>query len=284
MIGALACLRFPSSRPGRQNGIPAAHGIGHLPFSSIPRGSSLAYTNEKAAQMEKIILASPGVGHCFVTSRRGRRNQQGMCFCFPQGGVGPDHGQAEIMETLRRDLTAKIPDAFPSFLSTSRAIWRLQGRADIELSVRGNDYSVLKPKVAELTRRFAESGLMSDIKTTCVKTHPKCTSNPLRNSGAQRRQRPKHPDTIDAAIARPPRQVHNDAQRYDVRMRLVPEQRRTPDEITSSSSARATASSFPSPPSPLVFEDMHRPSCMRCASAPSASTSTSPAENPSTKS
>ena len=97
---------------------------------------------------------------------------------------------------------------------------------NIELSVRGPEYAVLKDKVDAMTKKFAASGLMTDIDTDFRDGSTEVHVEPDRDAAAASGVTTQDiADTINTAIGGVRQGKYtNDIRRYDVRIRLLPSQ------------------------------------------------------------
>ena len=133
-----------------------------------PVGSSLTFTSDKAAEMEKILKENPDIAHYFVNvgGFDGGETNKGMSFISLKDRGERQQSQQQVMDAVRDEITKRIPKDFDAFMiNPSGNFGGAKRGTNIELSVRGPDYTVLKEKVAEMTKRFAASGLMTDIDT-----------------------------------------------------------------------------------------------------------------------
>ncbi|HEV3273188.1 MAG TPA: efflux RND transporter permease subunit [Candidatus Methylacidiphilales bacterium] len=201
-----------------------------------PIGSSLTFTNNKAAQMEKILKANPSIAHYFVNvgGFDGGETNKGIAFISLKDRGERAESQQQIMDAVRDGIKKEIPAGFDAFMiNPSGNFGGAKRGTSIELSVRGSDYGVLKEKVGEMTKRFAASGLMTDIDTdfrdgvTEVQVAPDPEKAAASGVNVQ-----DIADTINTAIGGV-RQGYftNGIRRYDVRIRLLPEQWRTTSDI-----------------------------------------------------
>jgi HAE1 family hydrophobic/amphiphilic exporter-1 len=138
------------------------------------------------------------------------------------------------MDEVRDAITKQIPKDFDAFLiNPSGNFGGAKRGTSIELSVRGPDYGVLKDKVAEMTKRFTASGLMTDVDTDFRDGVTEVHVVPDREKAAASGVSVQDiADTINTAIGGV-RQGYftNGIRRYDVRIRLLPEQWRTTADI-----------------------------------------------------
>ncbi|MCE0521442.1 MAG: efflux RND transporter permease subunit [Methylacidiphilales bacterium] len=201
-----------------------------------PVGSSLTFTSGKAAEMEKTLKGSPAISHYFVNvgGFEGGETNKGVSFISLKDRGERRQSQQQVMDSIRDEIAKRIPRDFQAFLiNPSGDFGGAKRGTNIELSVRGPDYGVLKEKVAEMTKRFAASGLMTDIDTDFRDGVTEVHVVPDREKAAASGVSVQDiADTINTAIGGV-RQGYftNGIRRYDVRIRLLPEQWRTPADI-----------------------------------------------------
>jgi HAE1 family hydrophobic/amphiphilic exporter-1 len=201
-----------------------------------PVGSSLTFTSNKAAEMEKILKANPDIAHYFVNvgGFEGGETNKGMSFVSLKDRGERKDNQQQVMDAVRDDMAKQIPKDFDAFIiNPSGNFGGAKRGTNIELSVRGPDYGVLKDKVAEMTRRFTASGLMTDVDTDFRDGVTEVHVVPDREKAAASGVSVQDiADTINTAIGGV-RQGYftNGIRRYDVRIRLLPEQWRTTSDI-----------------------------------------------------
>ena len=201
-----------------------------------PVGSSLAFTGTKAAQMEAILKANPDIRHYFVNvgGFEGGETNKGISFVTLKDIGDRKRNQQEIMDSVRDEIEKKIPTDFKAFLiNPSGNFGGAKRGTRLELSVRGPDYTVLKDKVAEMTKRFGDSKMMTDIDTDFRDGVTEVHVEPDREkAGASGVSVQDIADTINTAIGGVrDGYFTNGIRRYDVRLRLLPEQWRTTSDI-----------------------------------------------------
>jgi HAE1 family hydrophobic/amphiphilic exporter-1 len=201
-----------------------------------PVGSSLTFTGEKAAQLEAILGKQKSVGHYFVNTGGfdGGETNKGIAFISlkPRGERG--QSQQQVMDEVRAEIKKSIPKDFDAYLTNPSSNFGNAKRGDnMELSIRGPDYGVLKEKVNELTKRFRDSKLMTDIDTDFRDGITEVHVVPDRERAAASGVSVQDiADTINTAIGGV-RQGYftNGIRRYDVRVRLEPDQWQTTADI-----------------------------------------------------
>jgi len=201
-----------------------------------PIGSSLAFTASKAAELEAILKEEPAFKHYFVNvgGFAGGETNKGVSFVSLVDRDKRNKSQQEIMDSIRDQIKKRIPKDFTAYLiNPSGSFGGAKRGTTIELSVRGADYAVLKEKVDELTKKFTDSGMMTDVDTDFRDGVTEVHVEPDREKAAASGVNVQDiADTINTAIGGV-RQGYftNGIRRYDVRIRLLPEQWQTTSDI-----------------------------------------------------
>jgi len=201
-----------------------------------PVGSSLAFTATKASELEKILKDNPAIKHYFVNvgGFGGGESNKGISFVSLVDRDKRSQSQEQITDAIRARIKKEIPEDFTAYLiNPSGSFGGAKRGTTIELSIRGGDYAVLKAKATELTKKFKDSGMMTDVDTdfrdNATEVHVEPDREKAAASGVSMQD---IADTINTAIGGV-RQGYftNGIRRYDVRIRLLPEQWRTEADI-----------------------------------------------------
>jgi HAE1 family hydrophobic/amphiphilic exporter-1 len=201
-----------------------------------PVGSSLAFTSQKAAQLEKVLAANPSIAHYFVNvgGFDGGETNKGMSFVSLKPRDERTQTQQQVSDVVRDQIKKDIPKDFEAFLINPSGDFGGAKRGNsLELSIRGPDYGVLKEKVEELTKKYKDSKLMTDIDTDFRDGLTEVHVVPDREKAAASGVSVQDiADTINTAIGGV-RQGYftNGIRRYDVRIRLQPDQWQTTADI-----------------------------------------------------
>ena len=201
-----------------------------------PVGSSLEFTSEKAHQLEAIFETNPSIRHFFlnVGGFEGGETNHGMTFVSLKDRGDRKQSQQEIMDEIRDEIKKKIPKDFDAVLINPAGNSGGAKRGnDLELSIRGPDFNVLKEKVEELKKRFAASKMITDIDTDFRDGITEVHVTPDRDKAAASGVNVKDiADTVNTAIGGV-RQGYftNGNRRYDVRVRLQQDQWQSPADI-----------------------------------------------------
>jgi hydrophobe/amphiphile efflux-1 (HAE1) family protein len=201
-----------------------------------PVGSSLTFTGVKSRELEKILSQQPSIGHYFVNvgGFDGGETNKGMSFVSLKDRSDRKLSQSQEMDILRQEIKKQIPKDFDAFMiDPSGDFGGAKRGTNIELSVRGSDYGVLKERVDAMTKKFAASGLMTDIDTDfrdgATEVHVVPDRDKATASGVSVQD---IADTINTAIGGVRQgKFTNGIRRYDVRVRLLPEQWQTTADI-----------------------------------------------------
>ena len=203
---------------------------------NTPVGSSLTYTADKAAEVEKILAANPAILHYFVNAGGfgGGETNKGMSFVTLKDRSERTQTQQQVMDAVRDEIQKKIPkDLTTNLINPSGNFGGSRNGNNLELSLRGPDYHVLKENADKLVKIFKDSKLMTDIDTDfrdgITEVHVTADRDKAAASGVTVQD---VADTINTAIGGVRDGFFtNGIRRYDVRIRLEPEQWRTPDDI-----------------------------------------------------
>ncbi len=212
---------------------------------TTPVSSSLAFTEGKLIEAEKILSKHPEIDH-FFSSVGGFTTDTGAADgAVTDGQVNSaliyvtlkpkskrDLGQFALMDALRMELN-KIPDvtAVPQDLASHDFI---AGRGfPIELNLRGTDYKVLEEKSQEVIAAMKQSGEFMDIDTDFRTGMPEVRIYPDRELATESGVTVDTiAATVDAAIGGAIQgKFTNKDRRYDVRLRLEGGERMKPDDI-----------------------------------------------------
>jgi hydrophobe/amphiphile efflux-1 (HAE1) family protein len=180
-------------------------------------------------ELENVLAAQPSIGHYFVNvgGFEGGETNKGMSFVSLKDRSDRNLSQGQVMDIVRDRIKKQIPKDFDAFMiDPSGDFGGAKRGTSLELSVRGSDYGVLKERVDAMTKKFVASGLMTDIDTDfrdgATEVHVMPDRDKATASGVSVQD---IADTINAAIGGVRQgKFTNGIRRYDVRMRLLPEQ------------------------------------------------------------
>jgi HAE1 family hydrophobic/amphiphilic exporter-1 len=212
-----------------------------------PVSSSLAFTEGKLVEAEKVLSQYSEIDHFFSTVGGFTTDTGAADGAVTDGQVNSaliyvtlkpkskrTLGQFALMDTLRTELN-KIPDvtAVPQDLASHDFV---AGRGfPIELNLRGSDYAVLEQKAGEVVEAMKKSGEFMDIDTDFRTGMPEVRIYPDRNLATESGVTVDTiAATVDAAIGGAIQgKFTNKDRRYDVRLRLEGGERMKPDDIMS---------------------------------------------------
>ncbi|MEI7529003.1 MAG: efflux RND transporter permease subunit [Elusimicrobiota bacterium] len=205
-----------------------------------PIGSSFDYTNAAFAKVEAWAMKNPNVERYFGAVGMGGVNG-GMLFMtlkqpkdrvpLKKGGKKPT--QQELMSYTRKALKS-IPELDRvSIQDPSQAGFTAKRGYPVEISLRGPDWDKLAELDKEMMKRMADSGKMVDVDTDYQAGMPEVQVIPDREKAAARGVNiASIGDSVNAMIGgvRVGKFTKN-GKRYDIRIRLVDRDRKTPADI-----------------------------------------------------
>ncbi|MBI5415257.1 MAG: efflux RND transporter permease subunit [Candidatus Omnitrophica bacterium] len=207
-------------------------------------GSSIKFTSERFKEAEKIVAARPEVKSYFaaIGGFQGGESNRGIIFVnlkYPHDRpvVPPNRkalSQKELMNIFREELN-KIPGIKAAMQDLSLSGFSAQRGFPIELTVRGPDWDRLVALTNKMQDQMRQGGLMVDVNTDYLTGSKEVRVIPDRVKAAGRGVSVETiGKAIDALIGgrRVGKYTHN-GRRYDIRVRLKPEQRLNPEDITS---------------------------------------------------
>jgi hydrophobe/amphiphile efflux-1 (HAE1) family protein len=197
--------------------------------TQTPVGSSLAFTSAQLLEMEKILKDDPSIEHYFVNAGgfEGGETNKGTSFVSLKDMSERKQSMQQIMDALRAKIQKRIPKDFKAvFINPSGSFGGAKRGTNVEVSVRGSDYAVLKEKATEITKRWAASGMMTDIDTDFRDGVNEVHVEPDRDAAAASGVSVQDiADTVSTAIGGSRQgKFTNGIRRYDVRIRLLPQQ------------------------------------------------------------
>ena len=201
-----------------------------------PVGSSLAYTENRMMEAEKILKARPEVRTYFlaVGSFMGNNVNSGIMFVDLYPRNQRKFSQLQLMDLLRVEL-AKIPDLKSYLIDLSKG--GLDGGLNfpITFSLQGPSLDVLRTESARLIKHMQDEKLATDINTDFKEGQPELRIYIDRIAAAARGVNIQEvSDTVAAAIGGVREGKYtNEDRRYDVRIRIVPEERQKIENVLS---------------------------------------------------
>lgn len=206
-----------------------------------PVGSSLENTRKMAGQIAAYLDNSPYVERYFMRvggGGGGSPPNRGFAGVILKPRSERDIGHLKFMditrETLLRDPKTKIDGLIRLQMSDISDRGLTAGRSSpVAFNIRGPDYNVLKEKIGEIEKRLQATGLVEDLDTDYREGQPELRIKPKREEASLRGVSMQNIGrTINAAIGGIRQgKFTNDGRRYDIRIRLEPEERLNPEDI-----------------------------------------------------
>jgi HAE1 family hydrophobic/amphiphilic exporter-1 len=207
-----------------------------------PVGSSITFTDERFKRAEKMVLSHPEVDGCFsvIGGFGGGEVNSGMIFVTlkePKARpvVPPNRfrlTQGQLMAAFRKELNT-IPDIKATIQDLSLSGFSAQRGFPIEFSIRGPNWEKLAEYSQAIMDKMSKSDLMLDVDTDYLAKIPEIRVQPDR---AKADERGVSISTIGSTINSCVGGVRigkytREGRRYDVRIRLVPSQRTTSEDM-----------------------------------------------------
>jgi hydrophobe/amphiphile efflux-1 (HAE1) family protein len=207
-----------------------------------PVGSSIVFTDEHFKEAEKIILGHPEVDGLFsvIGGFGGGEVNTGMVFITlkePRNRpVLPPNkfrlSQGQLMTVFRKELNT-IPDLKATIQDLSLSGFSAQRGFPIEFSIRGPDWEKLAQYSELIREKMSKSNLLLDVDTDYLAKIPEIQVRPNRAKADERGVNISAiGNTVNAAIGGERiGKYTKEGRRYDVRMRLIPSQRTTSEDM-----------------------------------------------------
>jgi len=199
----------------------------------MPSGSSLAFTDAKTKEVEEYLSKRPEVARYFASigGLQGNPNQSFLAVTLVDKSERPI-SQADLINEFRRDLS-KIPDVRISYQDLSSRGLTARRSQPVEFNLRGSDLDKLDEASKEIMRRLDETGLVVDTDNSYRTGMPELRIQPDREEASRRGVSMQSiGQTINTAIGGVREgKFTRDGRRYDVRIRLNPEERLTEEDV-----------------------------------------------------
>ncbi|MFA6091487.1 MAG: efflux RND transporter permease subunit [Elusimicrobiota bacterium] len=205
-----------------------------------PIGSSFEYTTEVIGKVEQWVMRQPNVSRCFGSIGGGSVNS-GMLFLtlkpkgerVPLKPGGHKPSQQEFMNYVRKSIKSTEGLDRVSIQDPSQSGFTAKRGYPVELSLRGPDWETLSRLDQALMKRMNDSGKMVDVDTDYQAGMPEVQVLPDREKAAAHGVNiASIGDAVNAMIGgvRVGKFTKN-GKRYDIRLRLVDKNRKTPGDI-----------------------------------------------------
>ena len=226
----------------RKEFVPAQDQSMFLVNVRLPVGSSLPYTDERMKEVEKFISSRPEVAHYFaaVGGFGGGQSNGGNIFVslkdpHDRPVVPPAKkrlSQADLMPLFRGEIN-KIKDVKAFIQDLSLSGFSAKRGFPIEMSVQGPDWDKLWQYAQQIREQMAKTKLMVDVDTDYLEGAQEINVVPDRIKAAERGvEVAAINEVINALIGgQKVGQYTPHDKRYDIRVRLLPDQRKKMEDI-----------------------------------------------------
>jgi HAE1 family hydrophobic/amphiphilic exporter-1 len=199
----------------------------------MPTGASLEFTDKKTLEVEEYVKKRPEVARYFasVGGLQGTPNQSFLAVTLVDKDKR-EKSQADVINEFRRDL-GKIKDVRISYQDLSSRGLTARRSQPVEFNLRGPDLTKLDEASQEIMRRLDETGLVVDTDNSYRTGMPELRIYPDRDAASRRGVSMQTiGDTINTAIGGVRQgKFTRDGRRYDVRIRLIPEERLKEEDL-----------------------------------------------------
>ena len=228
--------------PLRKEFVPAQDQGYFLLRLQTPVGSSLPYTDERFKKAEAFVQSVPEVGRYFaaIGGFGGGEVNTGVLFVSlkPKGHRGTRPGrsqqmtQADLMAEFRTTLN-KIPDTKVFVQDLSMRGFTAQRGYPVEFAVQGSDWGKLAEYSQQIMEKMRATGLMQDVDTDYLLGVTEVQIHPNRQKAQDRGvEMTTIANAVNALIGgQRVGKFTESGRRYDVRVRLVAEDRSKPEDI-----------------------------------------------------
>jgi len=200
-----------------------------------PVGSSVDYTDQLLRKCEAWVLSRPEVKlyYAAVGGFGGGEVTTAVLFVTLKPRSERSVSQAQFMADMRRDLN-RIPSLKVTIQDLSQGGFTAQRGFPVEFTVRGRDWDVLAQNAARIMDRMKASPLFVDVDTDYLLGMPEVQILPNRKLAADLGiSMQEIGDTVNALIGGVRAVKFKDkGKRYDVRVRLLANQRLRPEDIS----------------------------------------------------
>lgn len=228
--------------PLRKEFVPAQDQGYFLLRLQTPVGSSLSFTDERFKLAEAFVLKVPEVRRYFaaIGGFGGGEVNTGVLFVSlkPKGQRGVRDGQkrektqADLMAEFRTELN-KIPDTKVYVQDLSMRGFTAQRGYPVEFSVQGSDWTKLAEVSQKIMEKMRATGLMQDVDTDYLLGVTEVQIRPNREKAQERGvEMSEIGNAVNALIGgQRVGKFTEGGRRYDVRVRLVAEDRAKPEDV-----------------------------------------------------
>ncbi|KIE59391.1 multidrug transporter [Methylacidiphilum kamchatkense Kam1] len=203
-----------------------------------PVGSSLEHTGERVRFLEEYLKQQPYVAHVFssIGGYSGGQVNFGALFITLTPRKERKLRLQEILKIWRKEFKkAAYQDLHIKIIDISQSAFSSKRGTNIELSLLGSEYSVLKEVSQKILNELDKSGMYTDLDTDYREGMPEVQIIPDRDKCALANiSMQQLVDSVRYSIGGARQGMYTneeDIRRYDIRIRFIPEQWREPKDI-----------------------------------------------------
>ncbi len=229
-------------KPLRKEFVPAQDQGYFLARLQTPVGSSLEFTNERFKIAEAFVQSLPEVDRYFaaIGGFGGGEVNTGMIFVSMKKkgergvrkGSSKELSQQDLMDLFRKEIS-KIPDVKVFIQDLSMRGFTAQRGFPVEFSVQGKEWDKLSEYSQTIMEKMRATGLMTDVDTDYLLGVTEVQIIPNRAKATERGvEMSSIGNAVNALIGGQRVGKYTEGgRRYDVRVRLVAEDRMNPEDV-----------------------------------------------------
>ncbi|MCC7299740.1 MAG: efflux RND transporter permease subunit [Verrucomicrobia bacterium] len=196
-----------------------------------PVGTSLAMTDTRVREVEAYFKTRPEILRSFTMVGSGIPNQASMGLTLVERNQR-QKTQSELMNEFRKDL-GNTKGLKVSFQDMSARGLTARRALPVEFNINGPDYGVLESSAKQIMERLEKTGLVVDLDNNFRTGMPEVRIFPDRQAAAARGVTMDGIGrTVNAAMGGIRQgKFTRDGRRYDIRLRLTPEDRLSAEDL-----------------------------------------------------
>ncbi|MFA7370195.1 MAG: efflux RND transporter permease subunit, partial [Kiritimatiellales bacterium] len=196
-----------------------------------PVGSSLALTDARVREVEAYFKKRPEILRSYTMIGGRGVNEAGMGLTLVERDQRRK-SQTELMNEFRKDL-GNVKGLKISFQDMSARGLTARRSLPVEFNINGSDYVVLESSVKKIMEQLEETGLVVDLDNSYRTGMPEVRIIPDRQAAAARGVTMEDIGrTVNAAMGGIRQgKFTRDGRRYDIRLRLTPEDRLSAEDV-----------------------------------------------------
>lgn len=218
----------------RHEFVPAQDQSMFLCALETPVGSSLEFTDKQFRQAEDFVMKLPEIRRYYaaIGGFNGGEVNKGILFVTLKPKSERKRSQQEIIDICRKEMN-KFPNLKVFVQDLSTRGFTAQRGFPVEFNIRGKDWTKLAEYSKAIMDKMRASGMVVDVNTDYLLGVTEVRVRPDRQKALERGvEMDAIGNTVNSLIGGQRVGKYTDSgRRYDVRVKLVPDERMTPEDI-----------------------------------------------------